>query len=315
MLILTNTEDATADYLVGKLRTSEIPYLRIDTDTLLSDLSLSYRPGQPSFAICGTTYSPSDFANVWYRRPEALKVRCPANSPEETYALKEWTEAFEAILAHIPKPRWMNHPSCNVAASSKLEQLTTASLLGFNVPKTLVTQDSAALLAFRDACGGNLIAKPMAPGKVERPNSDDTTIIYTNLVTDKDFRNLSDLANCPTLFQECVNKHSDIRITVVDHEIHAVTLKAQDDDGSQRCDIRRNNMEDVKYSGIQLPPDIEKKVRALVSHYHLRFAAIDMAVDVSNEWVFFEINPNGQWAWLDLCASQNIAASFIRSFS
>jgi len=31
--------------------------------------------------------------------------------------------------------------------------------------------------------------------------------------------------------------------------------------------------------------------------------------------IFFEVNPNGQWAWLDLSGGMNIAASFVKTFS
>src|SRR5206468_1650617 len=92
-------------------------------------------------------------------------------------------------------------------------------------------------------------------------------------------------------------------------------LTASDPDGSQRCDIRRNNMDDVTYRPIALPVDIESKIRELMRHYRLRFAAIDMAVTPSDQWVFFEVNPNGQWAWLDLAGEASIAASFVEAFT
>ncbi len=57
-------------------------------------------------------------------------------------------------------------------------------------------------------------------------------------------------------------------------------------------------MEDVSYRVIDLPPEGQSKIRALMAHYGLRFAAIDMAVDTEGKWFFLEVNPNGQWAWI-----------------
>jgi len=108
---------------------------------------------------------------------------------------------------------------------------------------------------------------------------------------------------------------SDVRLTVVDADIHAIELTAKDSDGRQRCDIRRNNMLDVTYHPINLPGVVAAAVRRLVSFYGLRFAAIDMAVGEDGRWYFFEVNPNGQWAWLDLCGEASIYKSFIASFS
>ena len=52
-----------------------------------------------------------------------------------------------------------------------------------------------------------------------------------------------------------------------------------------------------------------------MEHYELRFGAIDMVVSAAGDWYFLEINPNGQWAWLDMTAGTNIAASFLQAFS
>ncbi len=156
--------------------------------------------------------------------------------------------------------------------------------------------------------------KPLGRAYIERPDGDSDSLIYTNPVSESDLHDLTDLVNCPTLFQRAIQKQSDVRITVVDTEFHAIELIAKDD-GRQRCDIRRNNMVDVKYRSIRLPEGIAVSLKQLVAHYHLRFAAIDMAVDEDGQWYFFEVNPNGQWAWLDLSGEAAIYKSFIASFS
>jgi glutathione synthase/RimK-type ligase-like ATP-grasp enzyme len=74
-------------------------------------------------------------------------------------------------------------------------------------------------------------------------------------------------------------------------------------------------MDDVVYQQVNLPTEVENGIRKLMEHYRLRFAAIDMAMDQDGRWVFFEINPNGQWAWLDLVGAVTIGSSFVRSFS
>jgi hypothetical protein len=74
-------------------------------------------------------------------------------------------------------------------------------------------------------------------------------------------------------------------------------------------------MSDVSYRDIMLPEKVEDGVHRLMAHYRLRFAAIDMAVATTGEWYFFEINPNGQWAWLDITAGTHIASSFVKCFS
>jgi glutathione synthase/RimK-type ligase-like ATP-grasp enzyme len=155
----------------------------------------------------------------------------------------------------------------------------------------------------------------MANGYVRRSDTERDSLIYTNQIGCADLDCLDDLFHCPTLFQQFIFKKCDVRITIVDNDIHAVALTAQDAHGGQRCDIRRNNMSDVAYERITLPDTVGLALLEIMKHYDLRFAAIDMVVSAAHEWYFLEINPNGQWAWLDINGVQNIGNSFLNSFS
>jgi len=314
LLILTNSNDATADYLASVLEKHGVRFLRFNTDTSLPLVRFSYNGEQPCLRVAGETFRPDQFTNVWYRRPERLKHPLLDDSPEGKFIFGEWAEALEGFFAHIPLRLWMNHPSKNVGAGHKVEQLTTAQRLGFTIPDTLVTQDADDLRAFAAKHKGGIIAKPMGSGYVERPEGQRDSLVYTNRVEPSHLADLDDLAGCPTLFQRCIEKRSDVRITVVDGDLHPAELLASEPDGSQRCDVRRNNMEDVKYQPITLPDDVARKIRALTDHYGLRFAAVDMAVGTDGVWYFFEVNPNGQWAWLDLVGGMNIAGSLVKVF-
>ncbi|MBY0585643.1 hypothetical protein K2X85_00595 [bacterium] len=315
LLILSNSEDVTADYLASVLARSDIEFVRLDTDTVLQRATFAYEAGSPMLCVDGVWYPPSRFSNVWYRRPERLKHPQIDNSPEGRLVLDEWAEALEGFLAIIEEPKWINHPSRNVRASHKIEQLTRAASLGLTVPDTLVTQEPDRLSAFFARHAGRVIVKPMASGYVERPEGERDSLIYTNRVSDAHLADLDDLRGCPTMFQRFIDKQCDVRITIVDGRHHAVGLTAQEPDGSQRCDIRRNNMDDVIYQPVALTDEVRLRLESLVASYGLRFAAIDMAVTTDGEWVFFEVNPNGQWAWLDLAGAANIAASFVDAFS
>ena len=95
--------------------------------------------------------------------------------------------------------------------------------------------------------------------------------------------------------------------------ITAVGMRAFDGE-KQRLDIRRNLMNDVSYSKVIIPDQIREAILMIVKSYELRFAALDFALDISGNWIFFEINPNGQWAWLDFDGETDIAQTFIEIF-
>jgi predicted ATP-grasp superfamily ATP-dependent carboligase len=314
LIVLTNSRDATADHLQEHLEAASISHVRIDTDDFIDRAALEYRLSKPSLILDGRRFEADAVSNVWYRRPERLKSENFGSDAEGQLAISEWTEALEGFLAHIPRACWCNHPARNVNAAHKPQQLTTAVSFGLTVPKTLLTQSPVDALQFFEDCDGRVVVKPLAGGYLERENGSDGHI-YTNLVTASDVEAMHDVAHCPTYLQQYIEKDLDVRITVVDDGIHTVSLRATDDTGEQRCDIRRNNMEDVQYGTVALPMNVLDGIRTMMSHYGLRFAAIDMCVDRSGNWVFLEINPNGQWAWLDTEANQEIAESFVRSFS
>ncbi len=74
-------------------------------------------------------------------------------------------------------------------------------------------------------------------------------------------------------------------------------------------------MQGVTYENVSPPACVKAALMQLVRSYHLRFAAIDMIVDKQGAWIFLEINPNGQWAWLDLAGGSQIWRSFATAFS
>src|SRR5260221_9600495 len=108
VFILTNSQDATASFLVSVLKKSGISFLRLDTDCLLPRIKLSYHPGNPAISIDGVWYTPGEISHIWYRRPEQLKDGRFDGSPESEYARSEWTEFIECFFAHVPKRKWIN---------------------------------------------------------------------------------------------------------------------------------------------------------------------------------------------------------------
>jgi glutathione synthase/RimK-type ligase-like ATP-grasp enzyme len=236
-----------------------------------------------------------------------------SKTAEAFHAAWEWSEALEGFLAHIPFQRWINHPTRNASASHKIEQLTRAKKAGFKTPDTLLTQNPGLAREFWNNHPTGIIVKPLASGYIERENASEDTLIYTNEVPLQELENDEVIRQCPTLFQERIRKSADLRVIYLDGRSVAVKLTAADSNDRQRLDIRRHNMRDVDYQTIKLQAQDADRIGGLVGSYELRFAALDFALDEQGNLVFFEINPNGQWAWLDLEAKTDIAALFVES--
>ncbi len=296
------------------MKKASIPQVRFDSDSGVDKVCVEYYQGTAKLALADVNLSPEDIRHVWFRRPEELECCLSVEEPERRHVAEEWSAAIEGFLAHIPLDRWVNHPSRNAIASHKIEQLTRANAVGLDIPDTLLTQKPESLRQFWRKCDGEVIAKPMISAYLEREEPQADSQIYTNRVL-REHIDQADrtLPCCPTLFQRMVRKRVDVRIASIDHCLFPIGIKACDGN-SPRLDIRRNNMDDVQYVQASIPDDVRVKLLRLLDSYGLRFAAIDMAVDEKGNWIFFEINPNGQWAWTDLAGATDIAAGFIESF-
>lgn len=77
---------------------------------------------------------------------------------------------------------------------------------------------------------------------------------------------------------------------------------------SKQCmiDYRKYDFDNVKYEKVNLPNNVTEFCLALIKNYGLSFGEIDMIYTKKGEYVFLEINPNGQWLWLEIKSGYNL---------
>jgi glutathione synthase/RimK-type ligase-like ATP-grasp enzyme len=218
--------------------------------------------------------------------------------PELDPAQAHWAagEAREALngLWRTLDARWVNPPLAEAAAVSKPEQLQRARLHGLAVPETLVTNDGAEAQEFASA--GQTICKPMGRGAITVDGAE--RLFFTRLLNDDDVAALATIGPEPYLLQRLIPKQYDLRVTIIGEELFAVRIDSQVDSESS-VDWRRGDANELNHEAIDLPRDVAERCLALIKSYGLVFAAVDFAVDPEGRHVFFEINPSGQWAWLE----------------
>ncbi len=199
---------------------------------------------------------------------------------------------------------WINNPLKNHRAENKILQLRLASKIGFNIPKTCITSSKEKALEFSRDCGNQIIAKALSIPLVEYPEKD--FFIFTNKVSSIETFTESEFKLAPTIFQEAITPKSDYRITVVGKNCFAVKIESPDNMAipiDWRLDKRR-----LKYTSVKIPSDVEAKCFKLVKDLGLVFGAIDL-IETKGSFYFLEINPNGEWGWLQKEANLPIAES------
>ena len=258
--------------------------------------------GDHRLGVRGAIYPLGDLPSVWYRRPVGPRVR-PGRPGLTEWAIWEGEEAL-AGLWRSHDALWVNHPDDNRRAEFKQAQLLRAGELGFQVPRTLVTNSGAAARAFAEEIAGPLICKPLRLGRVMHDGEE--KLFMTSKV---DRALLSDLGEGREtyLLQDLVEKRSDIRVTVIDGRSFAVEIDSQSDPAST-VDWRCGGTA-LRHSVHRLPAEISDLCAALCESYGLRFGAIDMALNPDGAYTFFEINPNGQWAWIEQLTGQPLSSA------
>src|SRR5207249_3016869 len=143
---------------------------------------------------------------------------------------------------------------------------------------------------------GALIAKPIRVGYID--DGAHGLGIFSNLVTAKDLREHEEgIRLAPVIFQEFIEKAFDVRVTVVANQIFAARIDSQIVE-SARVDWRRSDTDQLPHAPLALPEALSLRCFKLIRRLGLEFGAIDFVVDRAGRYYFLEINPNGQWAWL-----------------
>ena len=122
---------------------------------------------------------------------------------------------------------------------------------------------------------------------------------YNNLVNAEQMRQIDLIARNPSLFQAYIDKAYEIRITALEHTVIGIAIHSQDS-AQSRLDYRRYDFENVPYTHVELPDHVTQFCSDMIRHYGLLFAEFDFIYTKNREYVFLELNPNGQWLWLEL---------------
>lgn len=299
LMIICQDLDPHVDVMVSHLEDRGIRPFRLHTQDLQGNLNLQIRPessrGDWRWRLEGPVEAITDreVGSVWNRR--TLFRRDPALSNEEAeFAEMESRETMMGVY-RMTDAFWVNHPDRVRRAESKPDHMSVAVDLGFTVPRTLFTNDGGAARKFFDACDGQVVFKVLIQGRL---GAEDSLGIYTSPVTRKQLDDDVAIRRAPCFFQEHLPKAADLRVTVIGERIFAVEIRSQEDpDGT--VDWRRGSITQMPHVSHQLPAAIEAKCHELLRHYGLHYGAIDLVLTPDGEYFFLEINPSGQFSWVE----------------
>lgn len=307
ILLVTNKRDITTDFIVLELRRRGLAFHRLNTEDLASAVVRFGAGADQGWEIDADsgTLAIREVRAAYYRRPGAPEPNARNDSVTRDYLANEWS-AVTRSLWNALEGRWLSSPFAILRAEDKPRQLTLAMELGFDVPETLIANDFEAATAF--VATGGTIGKPLRHSLLE--HGENGEVLFTarlDPLTQVD-RNAVMLA--PVIYQREVRKAHDIRATVIGNRVFAAAIHSQDHSDTE-VDWRSGTRLDLKHDPIELPQYVAQKCVALTMALELRYGAIDLIADKEGRYWFLEINPNGQWAWIERRTGLPLAAAIV----
>lgn len=272
-------------------------YIRLNTEDFPQRVQIYCEPNNPEnsfFKFPKQTLTFSEIKSVWYRRPvDPVPHDSLVDPIARQFATIESKESLEGAL-DLMSCFFVSKPYLIRRAENKLKQLEVASAIGFKIPQTIITNLPERFVNFYRE-NNETIVKPIRMGRLDYPEN--LKLIYTNVVKEEDLDYSHYIKHSPTLFQELIQKDKDLRLTIIGREIFAVEIHPKKRN-HQLLDWRRNIEDGLDYENHELPSDISRRCLKLMDILGVNFSAMDFILSSGGEYCFLEMNPNGQWAWI-----------------
>ncbi|GAB2765492.1 ATP-grasp ribosomal peptide maturase [Streptomyces bullii] len=297
VLIIAACDDWPTDRVVVELDSRGVEVFRMDTADFPQRLALAGRidQGQAWTGVLTTEHRTVELSRVgavYYRAPGAFRFPKGMSGPEERFAAAQARAGLGGVLSALDC-RWVNHPTGMARAEYKPVQLAAARACGLHIPPTLITNRAKDVRAFAAETGWSIICKPVAsPVLIE---DDQLKSVYTQRLRPEDLEDLRGIDATAHLFQTWVSKEYEVRLTVVGERMFAVAIHA----GSEAAhEDWRSDYRSLSYTSTEVPEAVAAGMRRLMERMQLRYGAADFIVGPDGQWTFLEVNPCGQWDWI-----------------
>jgi ATP-grasp ribosomal peptide maturase len=310
VLVVTRDQDTAADLVVSELHERGARVARLDVadfpEALAQAAYLVPGRGRWTGAWKGEhrDVDLSAVRAVWYRKPSEFRLHPEMSGTERQWAAAEARAGFGGLLAALPGVRWVNHPHRNAEADHKPRQLALADALGLAVPESLLTNNPEHARAFcRAHERTGVVYKPLRGGPATEAGQHVALRATTVTAEEIDDR----VTRTAHLFQARVPCAYAARITAVGRELFAVRIDVPE--GSTAVDWRAEG-DRLAYTPVTPPDQVARALYGLMDTLGLVYSASDWIVTPEGRWVFHgDLNPNGQWAWLQHHTGLPIAAA------
>lgn len=252
-------------------------------------------------AESSTSLSPNRYRSIWNRRGQVPQASDALHRTDKIVARNEsnyFLGGLTSMIAHAnPTALFVNSFEKAKSANPKIHQLNIARSVGFNIPRTLTSNNPEHIREFFEQNNGMIVAKQHIPF-AWRTQHGALLVTGTSAVSRQHLVADEALSACPMIYQERLPIRNEIRIIAFGRTVFAlnqVTTQAESV-AHGFVDIRYKNAEKHALT-------VDKALAALCHAYMdklgLTYAAFDVAQLLNGEYVFLEANEAGQFLFLE----------------
>ncbi len=292
--MITSSYDKTCDYLIKKY--NHVNFFRLDVDCF-SKYSISFADNQFVISDEESSLLEENCCSIYYRKPSPENLNNIIDNKYQSFAHKESYSLIEGIVEAY-SGICLSKPSIMRPAGNKVLQARIANVVGFDLPKYLITNDAEKI---HELAPEKAIVKPLSVGVIQDEKSKE--FVQTNLLNKN--IDLKALKYSPAYFQKYQKKDYECRVTFVGKKAFPVKIESENDIDWRKQD---NN---IIYSVCEIPHDVYCKCLLFMDKCKMNFGCFDFIIH-DNYWYFLEMNVNGQWAWLEFEVGIDISGEIMR---
>jgi len=319
LLIVTSETDIHADVVIKELQKSNIRAIRLNSESFIQKSQYFYEwqasghPIQSFLSFEDSLKAVQEVGVIWWLKPENYQVFPEVNDAWGfKYCQQETESLIDSLSGLYPQARWVNHYYKIRFPSNRINQIPTAHKLGITIPPTLVTNsyDAACNFVIQQ---GKCLVKPMRYSGFLHDKDKKQYACYTNpidLETLEEFRESIRLA--PVFIQKRIQKKAEYCVTLIGKQSFVCRIDAQHTkDSDATLDWRVTEPEKLVHVPDKLPTEYLNKLHQMLDELGLNFGAFDIIRDEDDTLYFIELNPNGQWYWIEILTKMPMVRAMV----
>ena len=316
VLLFTTRNERFTSIIEGQIKESSLYKFNLDADSLketfvsITNDNVVIKQGERTITL-------SQISGVWIKRQSVL-----VTSEEDlnycgfhdycNYVLwrNEWNSVIKQLIVHLSflEIPFFDEVSSLANAEKKVLQLDIARSVGFNIPSSIVSNSKSQILEFLNNHNNEGILKLSTQPSFNTKNG--IYFIYANKVSGADFKEMDTTINSPFIIQNYIEKQFEVRYTFINGEHFVCKIDSQLSEIS-KIDFRRYDFANTPYTAIDAPDNIRRMVTSLMNKLNLNYGALDFIVDRNGDWFFLEVNPVGQYGWIEYLTGLTITKAIL----